>query len=211
MSQYQSELGELKEVIGKLWKSVDSFKVTTATADQQTQQQITEWTQINLQLLQLLADKTRESTRLAQNYDKLASYLASFERDSQRLNQQIVALSNALRRLKPDSQAHSQENSQERQITAITEHLGLVETALIQMNKQFQHLFKGSYVLERQTTTWIYSVHFFLSWLTVVGLCGAAITHWQDRQRLEQMQAELEYISARSAWTMTKLERLENR
>jgi hypothetical protein len=206
MSQFYgspTELGELKDVIGKLWKSVDSFKVSTATADQHTQQQIAEWTQINLQLLQLLADKTRESTRLAQNYDKLASYLNSSDRDSQSLNLQIAALSKALAQFKA--------SEQQPLLTNIPEHLSLVETALVQMSKKFQHLFSGSYVLERQTTSWIYSVHFFLSWITVIGLCAAAATHWQDQQRFQQMQAELEYISARSAWTMTKLERLENR
>jgi hypothetical protein len=119
--------------------------VTTATADQQTQQQIAEWTQINLQLLQLLADKTRESTQLAQNSDKLASYLNTSDRDSQRLNQQIAALSKALTQFKASELQPLPAN--------IPEHLSLVETALIQMSQKFQHLFNGSYVLERQTTT----------------------------------------------------------
>jgi hypothetical protein len=203
MSQFQSELGELKEVIGKLWKSVDSFKVTTATADQKTQQQIAEWTQINLQLLQLLADKTRESTLLAQNSAKLASCLTEFERDSQRLNQQIGALSRAL--------MQSQASEPPPMLTNLPEYLKLVETALIQMSQKFQHLFSGSYVLERQTTTWIYSIHFFLTWITVIGVCGATVTHWQDRQQLEHIRAELAYVRERSEWTMTKLERIENR
>ncbi len=51
------ELGELKEVIGKLWKSVDSFKIATAETDHKTQEQITTWTQVNLQLLQLYSTR----------------------------------------------------------------------------------------------------------------------------------------------------------
>ncbi len=44
MNPHQTELGELKEVIGKLWKSIDSLKLSMVESDQRTQQQITEWT-----------------------------------------------------------------------------------------------------------------------------------------------------------------------
>jgi chromosome segregation ATPase len=180
MNPHQTELGELKEVIGKLWKSIDSLKLSMVESDQRTQQQITEWTQINLQLLQLLADKTQEAALLAQNSDRLASYLTTFDRDSQSLNQQIATLSNALQQFKQGSQ-------------------------------KLQHLFNGSYVLERQTSTWIYSINLFLSLAAAIGLFGFTLTHRDDRFRFQQIQTELAYIKKRSEWTITKLERLENR
>ncbi len=203
MNPHQTELGELKEVIGNLWKSVDSFKLSMVESDQRTQQQITEWTQINLQLLQLLADKTQEAALLAQNADKLASYLTSFDRDSQNLNQQIATLSNALQQFKHDSQKPQDESLQE--------CLSLVETAIVQMSKKFQHLFNGSYVLERQSSTWIYSINLVLSLAATIGLFGFTLTHRDDQFRFQQIQAELAYIKKRSEWTITKLERLENR
>jgi chromosome segregation ATPase len=161
MNPHQTELGELKEVIGKLWKSIDSLKLSMVESDQRTQQQITEWTQINLQLLQLLADKTQEAALLAQNSDRLASYLTTFDRDSQSLNQQIAILSNALQQFKQGSQKPQDESLQE--------CLSLVETAIVQMSKKFQHLFNGSYVLERQSSTWIYSINLFLSLAAAIG------------------------------------------
>jgi chromosome segregation ATPase len=203
MNPHQTELGELKEVIGKLWKSIDSLKLSMVESDQRTQQQITEWTQINLQLLQLLADKTQEAALLAQNSDRLASYLTTFDRDSQNLNQQIATLSNALQQFKHDSQKPQDESLQE--------CLTLVETAIVQMSKKFQHLFNGSYVLERQSSTWIYSINLFLSLAAAIGLFGFTLTHHDDQFRFQQIQSDLEFIRERSEWTITKLERLENR
>jgi chromosome segregation ATPase len=203
MNPHQTELGELKEVIGKLWKSIDSLKLSMVESDQRTQQQITEWTQINLQLLQLLADKTQEAALLAQNSDRLASYLTTFDRDSQSLNQQIATLSNALQQFKHDSQKPQDESLQE--------CLSLVETAIVQMSKKFQHLFNGSYVLERQSSTWIYSINLFLSLAAAIGLFGFTLTHRDDQFRFQQIQSDLEFIRERSKWTITKLERLENR
>jgi ABC-type transporter Mla subunit MlaD len=203
MNPHQTELGELKEVIGKLWKSIDSLKLSMVESDQRTQQQITEWTQINLQLLQLLADKTQEAALLAQNSDRLASYLTTFDRASQSLNQQIATLSNALQQFKRDSQKP--------QDTSLQECLSLVETAIVQMSKKFQHLFNGSYVLERQSSTWIYSINLFLSLAAAIGVFGFTLTHRDDRFRFQQIQSKLEYIKKRSEWTITKLERLENR
>jgi chromosome segregation ATPase len=203
MNPHQTELGELKEVIGKLWKSIDSLKLAMVESDQRTQQQITEWTQINLQLLQLLADKTQEAALLAQNSDKLASYLTTFDHDSQRLNQQIATLSNALQQFKRDSQKPQGED--------LKEYLSLIETAIVQMSKKFQHLFNGSYVLERQTSTWIYSINLFLSLAAAIGVFGFTLTHRDDLFRFQNIQSELEYIKERSKWTITKLERLEHR
>jgi ABC-type transporter Mla subunit MlaD len=203
MNPHQTELGELKEVIGKLWKSIDSLKLSMVESDQRTQQQITEWTQINLQLLQLLADKTQEAALLAQNSDRLASYLTTFDRDSQNLNQQIATLSNALQQFKQGSQKPQDESLQE--------CLSLVETAIVQMSKKFQHLFNGSYVLERQSSTWIYSINLFLSLAAAIGLFGFTLTHRDDQFRFQQIQSDLEFIRERSKWTITKLERLENR
>jgi hypothetical protein len=129
--------------------------------------------------------------------------LTTFDRDSQSLNQQIATLSNALQQFKRDSQKPQDESLQE--------CLRLVETAIVQMSKKFQHLFNGSYVLERQSSTWIYSINLFLSLAAAIGLFGFTLTHRDDRFRFQQIQSDLEFIRERSKWTITKLERLENR
>ena len=43
------------EVIGKLWKAVDAFKISAADTDKHTQEQIAAWTETNLNLLKLLS------------------------------------------------------------------------------------------------------------------------------------------------------------
>ncbi len=85
-------IAELKEVIGRLWKSVDSFKVLSAQEDQRIKDQLGEWTQTNLELLKLLAAKTGETERLAQNYSRLTTSLNKFDQEWQQLHQQIEQL-----------------------------------------------------------------------------------------------------------------------
>ncbi|BAU13911.1 hypothetical protein LEP3755_44540 [Leptolyngbya sp. NIES-3755] len=87
-----TSIAELKEVIGKLWKSVDSFKVSSAQEDQRIKDQIGEWTQTNLELLKLLAAKTGETERLAQNYSRLTNSLNNFDQEWQVLHQKIEEL-----------------------------------------------------------------------------------------------------------------------
>jgi len=99
----QTELAELKEVIGKLWKAVDAFKISAAQTDKHTQEQIAAWTETNLNLLKLLSAKTEETERLARNYSKLTSYLNGFDGQFQGLEGQINSLSSSLKDLKPGS------------------------------------------------------------------------------------------------------------
>jgi chromosome segregation ATPase len=138
------ELGELKEVIGKLWKSVDSFKIATAETDHKTQEQITTWTQVNLQLLQLLSAKTAETERLAQNYTRLTNTLTKLDAELQQLERQIVALNLSLPRLKPDSQSSGR---QEQRLDTLSQRLH-------HMNSEINDLTKS---IESEYRSWIWT------------------------------------------------------
>ncbi len=141
------ELGELKEVIGKLWKSVDSFKIATAETDHKTQEQITAWTQVNLQLLQLLSAKTAETERLAQNSTRLTNTLTKLDAELQRLEKQMAALNLSLPRLKPDSQTSGR---QEERLDTMSQRLHHINNAIADLTKSIQ----GEY----RSWIWTYSL-----------------------------------------------------
>jgi chromosome segregation ATPase len=190
-----TEMAELKQVIGQLWKSVDSFKLSTAEADHKTQQQLTEWTQINLQLLELLAEKTTETTRLAQNYEQLTNGLNRSDRNWHSLNQQISRLSNTLKQFKPDN------NLTHGQVTQIEQSLKAEVHALKQqINQQTQQLTESH---DRPTWKWTEYLYKFAAITTVLNIAYVSLSGYF-------LYSQIAYIQKRSTWTIIKLQRLEN-
>jgi hypothetical protein len=187
-----TEMAELKQVIGQLWKSVDSFKLSSAEADHKTQQQIAEWTQINLQLLELLADKTQESIQLAAHYEQLTSYLSKFDRNCRSLNQQI----------KDWQTSSAQSTSRSNQEPLIMPKLQSLEHLLNQLNRQLYPLLN----LDRSQWIWSYRLHWGISAIAVVFLCILMRAHARD---FGMMHGQLDYITERMRWALTKLQRIE--
>jgi chromosome segregation ATPase len=189
-----TEMAELKQVIGQLWKSVDSFKLSTAEADYKTQQQLTEWTQINLQLLELLAEKTTETTRLAQNYEQLTNCLNRSDRDWHSLNQQISGLSNTLQQFKPDnSLARSQFAQIEQSLKAE------IQTLKQDIRQQMRQLTENN---DRPTWKWTEYLYKFAAITTVLNIAYISLSAYF-------LYGQIAYIQKRSAWAIVKLQRLE--
>jgi chromosome segregation ATPase len=189
-----TEMAELKQIIGQLWKSVDSFKLSTAEADHKTQQQLAEWTQINLQLLELLAEKTTETTRLAQNYEQLTNCLNRSDHNWHSLNQQISGLSNTLKQFKPDN------GLSHNQLAQIEQSLKAEVRALKQqINQQTQQLTESH---DRPTWKWTEYLYKFAAITTVLNIAYVSLSGYF-------LYSQIAYIQKRSAWIIIKLQRLE--
>jgi uncharacterized protein YukE len=187
-------IAELKEVIGKLWKSVDSFKVSSAQEDQRIKDQIGEWTQTNLELLKLLAGKTGETERLAQNYSRLTNSLNKFDQEWQILHQQIEELNAALQTSKhvtPYGISSCEMSALQLEMSMLS---GQVHNAIA--------AYPLTVVTPSQPTAnwgeWVqcgFSV-LLIVLVTVTGIVG---------------KQQADYIQQRVEWSLIKLQRLEQR
>jgi hypothetical protein len=198
------ELGELKEVIGKLWKSVDSFKLATAETDHKTQEQITAWTQVNLQLLQLLSAKTAETERLAQNSTRLTAALTTLAGQLQDLEQQMAALSKASPRWPTDTLSG-----------AVKPELAALSQTVSRLSDQIQPLIRRHSSAGPRELSWIEAANIGISAAAALFILtfGVNLT-FQNKSlqvQLQAIQKQSEDIQKRASWALTKLERLEKR
>jgi small-conductance mechanosensitive channel len=200
----QQELGELKEIIGKLWKSVDAFKLTTAETDHKTQEHITTWTQVNLQLLQLLSAKTAETERLAQNSIRLTTTLTKLDEHLQDLEQQIAGLNKALLRSQTDTQSGS-----------VNQELAALSLAVSRLSDQIEPLLSRSGIVSHRELSWTEAANISLaiSASLIIVILGVSLKfHTESVQaQLQSLQEQSTEIQKRVSWGITKLERLEKR
>lgn len=187
-------IAELKEVIGKLWKSVDSFKVSSAQEDQRIKDQIGEWTQTNLELLKLLAAKTGETERLAQNYSRLTSSLNRFDQEWQALHQQIEQLNAILTTSKHGTQTELSSSEASALQLEMSMLSGQVRNAI------------AAYPLtivapSQKTSNWGDWVKCGISTFLVVAMTTIGVV---GKQRLDHIQQRVE-------WSLIKLQRIEQR
>ena len=188
----QTELAELKEVIGKLWKAVDAFKISAADTDKHTQEQIAAWTETNLNLLKLLSAKTEETERLARNYSKLTSYLNGFDGQFQGLEAQISSLSNSLKDLKP-SNSHGYEIKQIQNTVENLRHSVNGLDRKLEAKSQHKFPFGGG----------VWSASFWAV-LGVTIVTPIYLSLWNFG-----LLGSLTYIRDRVTWSLIKLERIE--
>ncbi|MBE9180239.1 hypothetical protein IQ268_16875 [Oculatella sp. LEGE 06141] len=192
---YATELAELKELIGKLWKSTDAFKLASQDEHKRTQDQLAQWTQINLRLLDLLSDKTLETQRLAENFDKLNICFSSFNQELTELGSQIEALSSGLQQLNPNS---FNDNFKDQSI-----HPDRLQKSIARLETQIQKAMElqptpvamewnWSRPLSTMSFALTFSVLIFLGWNTF------------------STETSLSHIKQRVEWSLIKLERLEN-
>jgi hypothetical protein len=191
------ELGELKEIIGKLWKSVDSFKLTTAETDYKTQEQITTWTQVNLQLLQLLSAKTAEAERLAQNSTRLTNTLTTLAGQLQDLEQQIAALNKA----SPHWPTDTLSGSMKPELAALSQTVSRLSDQITPLTSR--HNSAGYREL-----SWIEAANIGISTTAALLILIFGVNL---KLQNESLQVQLQEIQKRASWALTKLERLENR
>jgi DNA repair exonuclease SbcCD ATPase subunit len=196
-----TSIAELKEVIGKLWKSVDSFKVSSAQEDQRIKDQIGEWTQTNLELLKLLAAKTGETERLAQNYSRLTSSLNKFDQEWQVLHQQIEQLKAVLITSKHGIQtgiSPSEMSALQLEISRLSEQVRQA------VPSELRKALIATYPLtvpspSQPTSNWGDWVLSGSSILLVITLMVSGVVGKQ----------QLDHIQQRVEWTLIKLQRLE--
>jgi uncharacterized protein YukE len=190
-----TSISELKEVIGKLWKSVDSFKVSSAQEDQRIKDQIGEWTQTNLELLKLLAAKTGETERLAQNYSRLTSSLNNFDQEWQVLHQKIEELSAALQTSKhvtPYGLSSSEMSALQLEMSMLSEQVRQAIAAypltVITPNQPTSNWDDGRDWVQGGISTLLVVV------MTTIGVVG---------------KQQLDHIQQRVEWSLIKLQRIE--
>lgn len=198
------ELGELKEIIGRLWKSVDSFKLATAETDHKIQEQITAWTQVNLQLLELLSAKTAEMERLAQNSTRLTSALTNLDGQLKDFEQQIAELNKTLPRSQTDTQSGS-----------VKQELAALSLTVSRLSHQIEPLLSRSGIVSHRELNWIEAAHISLAiagtlLFLMVGVSLKA-QHESVQAQLQSLQEQSKQIQKQSGWAITKLERLEKR
>jgi hypothetical protein len=94
LTALSAQIAEEKKAIGNLWNKVDELQVSSANDIEYLSKQISEWTQTNLQLMKLLAAKTEETERLAQNSSLLTSTLDELKTQFAQSQQPTTKLSN---------------------------------------------------------------------------------------------------------------------
>lgn len=189
-----TSIAELKEVIGKLWKSVDSFKVSSAQEDQRIKDQIGEWTQTNLELLKLLAAKTGETERLAQNYSRLTSSLNKFDQEWQQLHQQIEQLNAILVTSKRGIQAgisSSEASALQREMSKLGKQ---VRNAILEYPPPL-------IPPNQQTSNWNNRWRYRVLVLLIMVIITVGMT----------TKLQLDHVQQRVEWSLIKLQRIEQR
>ncbi len=99
LAALSAQIAEEKKAIGNLWNKVDELQASSANDIEYLSKQISEWTQTNLQLMKLLAAKTEETERLAQNSSLLTDALNELKTQPTRSELQTIESSNFLEEL----------------------------------------------------------------------------------------------------------------
>lgn len=193
-----TSIAELKEVIGKLWKSVDSLKVSSAQEDQRIKDQLGEWTQTNLELLKLLAAKTGETERLAQNYSRLTTSLNKFDQEWQALHQQIEQLNAILMTSKHDALIGLSTNEASALQLEMSMLSGQIRDAITAYPLT---IVAPSQTPSQPTSNYREWVQYGISMLLIIMVTASSVVCKQ----------QLDYMQQRVEWSLIKLQRLEQR
>ncbi|MEM8809330.1 MAG: hypothetical protein AAGF01_25185 [Cyanobacteria bacterium P01_G01_bin.38] len=205
------DFAEIKRVVGLLWKSSEASQQSAQDAANEIARKIEAWTEINQALLQLLSSKTDQEAQMMENYGMLVDTLLQFSRGMQGLNGQLASLEQSSTSLGNSlADRASSEKELNQQISNLRQGLdGLIQylkehqirggqTRENQTNhsSQFPNLARGLNFSPSTVACWVAGG---LSTLTVLLLSGwyfVALPH-------------VRAINERAAWSLQKLERLE--
>jgi hypothetical protein len=172
--------------------------VLVARGNARLEEKVEQWTQTNLQLLELLSQQVEEQQRSAQHYSKLIYYLNGFDGQLLGLQQQIETALSALNRWAPDTPIGT-ELAQIRQATAqiqqTTQALGTTLKSLSTGDSS-----PPSPKANPSNSPLKWSFRAGIAALLTVSLLGLGL--WQYR--------EMEFIKQRVTWSQIKLQRIEH-
>ncbi|MDP8934665.1 MAG: hypothetical protein M3N42_11115, partial [Cyanobacteriota bacterium] len=95
LAALSAQIAEEKKALGHLWKKVDELENSFSNDIEHLSNQTSEWTQTNLQLMKLLATKTEETERLAQNSSRLTDNLSELKKQLAQSQQPTTKLNNS--------------------------------------------------------------------------------------------------------------------
>ncbi|MFE4105981.1 hypothetical protein [Almyronema epifaneia] len=172
--------------------------VLVARGNARLEEKVEQWTQTNLQLLELLSQQVEEQQRSAQHYSKLIYYLNGFDGQLLGLQQQIETALSALSRWAPDTPIGT-ELAQIKQATAqiqqTTQALGITLKSLSTGDSK---LLPSKASPSKSPLGWSFRAS--ITALLTVSLLGLGL--WQYR--------EMEFIKQRVTWSQIKLQRIEH-
>jgi hypothetical protein len=171
--------------------------VLVARGNARLEEKVVQWTQTNLQLLELLSQQAEEQQRSAQNYSKLIYYLNGFDGQLLNMQQQIETAIASLSRWAPDTPigtelAHIKLATM--QIQQTTQALG---TTLKTLSTGASRLPADSQNQKPMMLRWSFRVG--VAGVLAVSVLGCSL--WQFQ--------EMAFIKQRVIWSQIKLQRIE--
>jgi hypothetical protein len=172
--------------------------VLVARGNARLEEKVEQWTQTNLQLLELLSQQVEEQQRSAQHYSKLIYYLNGFDGQLLGLQQQIETAIASLSRWAPDTPIGT-ELAQIKQATAqIQQTTQVLGTTLKSLSTGDSSPPSPKANPPKSPMRWSFRAG--ITALLTVSLLGLGL--WQYR--------EMEFIKQRVTWSQIKLQRIEH-
>jgi hypothetical protein len=173
--------------------------VLVARGNARLEEKVEQWTQTNLQLLELLSQQVEEQQRSAQHYSKLIYYLNGFDGQLLGLQQHIETALSSLSRWAPDTPIGT-ELAQIKQATVqiqqTTQVLGTTQKSLSTGDSRLPS--SSLSPIQKPSLRW--SCRAGIAALLTASLLGLGLWQYQ----------ELEFIKQRVTWSQIKLQRIEH-
>ncbi|WP_225887125.1 hypothetical protein [Nodosilinea nodulosa] len=171
--------------------------VLVARGNARLEEKVEQWTQTNLQLLELLSQQVEEQQRSAQHYSKLIYYLNGFDGQLLCLQQQIETALSSLSRWAPDTPIGTELAQIKQATTTIqqtTQALGVTLKSLSTGDSRLQ-------LPNLSPSKSLPRLSFRAGAIGGLAIALVALSLWQFN--------EVEFIKQRVTWSQIKLQRLE--
>jgi hypothetical protein len=172
--------------------------VLVARGNARLEEKVEQWTQTNLQLLELLSQQVEEQQRSAQHYSKLIYYLNGFDGQLLGLQQQIETALSALSRWAPDTPIGTELAQIKLATTTIQQTTQALDTTLKSLSTGDFRLQSPNASPSKSSRRWSFRTG--IAALLTVSFLGLGL--WQYR--------EMEFIKQRVTWSQIKLQRIEH-
>ena len=220
-----SEIGQLKEAVGRLYKEFNDFKISQKAEREQDRSELKAWAQTNLIQTQLTSKQTAVIEILTQELKNKENSWQQSELHSENLVKELTLLKNQLR-IMPKSSPQTENlelKGLKSEVATLRQALSSIPTLLDRINTSQSSIETRMFCLERQkeisktedlgldysswvragTTAIAFLIGFFIfSWI------GSTI--FPARTPGDTM-GYLQEIWERTGWTNTKLQRIEKK
>lgn len=210
------DFAEIKRVVGLLWKSSEASQQSAQDGANEIGRKIEAWTEINQALLQLLSSKTDQEAQMMENYSMLVDTLMQFSRGMQGLNGQLVSLEKSSMslgnfltdRASSETELNQQISNLRQGLDGLIQYLkenqirgsqvsgGQIRESQTNHSNQFPNLARGLNFSPSTIACWVAGGLSTLMVLLLSGWYFVALPH-------------VRVINERAAWSLQKLERLE--